>query len=267
MTEEKRNEVSIVDLIKSFYDFKFQILLISFSSAFIFFISSFFVTTLYTNKSFVIINEEMSQPEFDSPLSAFASFGGIELPGSNKNDEFIAIVKSKKFIYSFLKKENLLSINKNSKTTIEDHLKEIKSFQKNFKVIKTPRSSTYEFSFNSSDLMLANEIPNKIVLHSNDYIKKQEKRSLSNEMKFLESSFSSERNEEMKRMIASLIQKNLQSQTLALANIEYPFKFIDEAIFQKKVFSPNKIVRFLIGFFLGFFIGILWAFGKAFKIS
>ena len=105
MTEEKRNEVSIVDLIKSFYYFKFQILLISFSSAFVFFISSFFVTTLYTNKSFVIINEEMSQPEFDSPLSALASFGGIELPGSNKNDEFIAIVKSKKFIYSFLKKK------------------------------------------------------------------------------------------------------------------------------------------------------------------
>ena len=52
-------------------------------------------------------------------------------------------------------------------------------------------------------------------------------------MKFLESSFSSERNEEIKRMIASLIQKNLQSQTLALANIEYPFKFIDEAIFKK----------------------------------
>ena len=37
-------------------------------------------------------------------------------------------------------------------------------------------------------------------------------------------------------MIASLIQKNLQSQTLALANIEYPFKFIDEAIFQKRSF-------------------------------
>ena len=73
----------------------------------------------------MIINEEMSQSELDSSLSALASFGGIGLPGSNENDEFIATVKSKKFIYSFLKKENLLSINKNSKTTIEDHLKEM----------------------------------------------------------------------------------------------------------------------------------------------
>lgn len=267
MTEETKNEVSIVDLIKSFYVFKFQILLISFGTAFVFLISSFFVTTLYTNKSLVIINEEMSQPELDYSLAAFASFGGIELGGSNKADEFIAIVKSKKFIYSFLKKENLLSYDKNSETAIENHLKEIKSFQKNLKVIKTPRSSTYEFSFTSGDLILANEIPNKIVLHSNDYIKKQQKQSLSNEIKFLESSFSTERNEEIKRMIASLIQKNLQSQTLVLANIEYPFKFIDEAIFQKEVFSPNKIVRFLIGFFLGLFISILLAFSKAFKIS
>ncbi len=266
MTDENKKEISIIDLIESLNAFKIQIILTSLFLASLFFLSSYFVSTLYINKSFVVINEDISKPELDSSLAALASFGGLELE-SDKNDEFIAIINSKKFIYSFLLKEELLSKEKNSDAKIENHLEEIKSFKKNLKIIKIPRSSTYEFSFISPDISLANEIPNKIVSYSNEYIKKQKKQSLSNELNFLESTFSIERNEEIKRMIASLIQKNLQSQTLAFANIDYPFKFVDEAIFQKEIFSPNKIVRFFIGFLLGLFISILWAFSKAFKIS
>ena len=267
MTEEERNEVSLVDLIKSLYSSKFQILFISFLLAFIFLISSFLVTTKFTNKSIVIINEEMSQPKIDSTFSVLASLGGLELNESNKNDEYIEIVKSKKFAFSFLSKNNLLAEKKNPFLTIEDYLKEIKSFQKNLKITKNPRSSSYIFSFVSDDLDLANEIPNKVVLFANEYIKNQKKEELLNEINFLEDAFTTERNEQIKLMIASLIQSNLQSQTLALANKDFPFKFIDEAILQKEIFSPNKIVRFFIGFLLGFFISILLAFSRAFKIS
>ena len=267
MTEEERNEVSLVDLIKSLYSSKFQILFISLLLAFVFLVSSFLVTTKFTNKSIVIINEEISKPKIDSTFSVLANLGGLELNGSKKDDEYIEIVKSKKFAFSFLSKNSLLTEKKNSKLSIEDYLEEIKSFQRNFKITKSPRSPSYIFSFVSDDLDLANEIPNKVVLYANEYIKNQKKEELLNEINFLEDVFTTERNEQIKLMIASLIQGNLQSQTLALTNKDYPFKFIDEAILQKEIFSPNKIVRFFIGFLLGFFISILLTFSKTFKIS
>ena len=147
MTEEERNEVSLVDLIKSLYSSKFQILFISLLLAFIFLVSSFLVTTKFTNKSIVIINEEISKPKIDSTFSVLANLGGLELNGSKKDDEYIEIVKSKKFAFSFLSKNNLLTEKKNFKLSIEDYLEEIKSFQRNFKITKSPRSPSYIFSF------------------------------------------------------------------------------------------------------------------------
>ena len=77
MTEEERNEVSLVDLIKSLYSSKFQILFISLLLAFVFLVSSFLVTTKFTNKSIVIINEEISKPKIDSTFSVSWRCNGI----------------------------------------------------------------------------------------------------------------------------------------------------------------------------------------------
>jgi len=258
--------------------------------------SVFFVTTLisvlYAFLAAPIYRAEVllapAQKDNQNKLSAIASeYGGLaSLAGINlgsfssgKTDEYIAVITSRGFISSFIRKENLMPIlfdkqwdEDLKKWDVEpDNIPTIGQaynlFNKVIKIEKDKATGLILLNIDWKDSVLAASMANKIVESFNHYQKELEVDEAKKSLAFLNNQLKNTNIVENKNTLYKLIEMNTKTLMLADITDEFAFKVLDPAVVPEKKVKPKRLLILAIGGIFGVILGVFIAFWQHFLNS
>lgn len=238
--------------------------------------ASFLVTPTY--KSDILVkaisgNDDQSQLSLlAEQFAPLASLGGIELSGSESKDEYLAILKSRKFTYQFITRNNLLPIlfaekwdSDNSRwldsesddpPTLDDAYKYFDSDIR--KVNEDRKTGHITLSIEWHDRFQAADWSNQLVAMLNEEVRAQTIDEATRSIAYLESQLQETNIVDLQRGIVRLIEGQLNRITLAKGRKEFVFKVIDPAIVRDEddVFKPDRVIWILGGVIVSAIIAI-----------
>jgi len=209
-----------------------------------------------------------------SGVQGMARLAGISLPSGLSDDvlTFIAIAESKKFNMLFINQENLLPV-----LFKEDWNEESQSWNNNdvptdiagqselrnhYSINYDKRDGIITFSMRWDEPELAAEYANKFVSSVNNYIRDDEIYEAQKSIDYLKEEIKNTALVDIRNVLNSLVQDQLQTIMLANVREDYVFKVIDPAIVPKTRIKPQRRQIVLVGFLFGIIVASLVIFGR-----
>lgn len=224
------------------------------------------------------VNEEGGQGGISALAAQYgdlAAMAGINLGGSSSSVETnIAILKSREFIYRFIKENELMPIlyekswdkeNKKWLSTdpkvIPTQWKAYKSFTNGvLKVNQDKKTGLVILNISWKEPHLAAKWANDLVKRINAHLREKAIAEGQRSVKYLEAEIAKTSDVSMQEVLYRLIEKQAQTITLAQVRKQYAFSIIDPAVVPEKRDKPNRRMIVVIGTVMGFFISIFLQF-------
>ncbi|MDC3106763.1 Wzz/FepE/Etk N-terminal domain-containing protein [SAR86 cluster bacterium] len=207
------------------------------------------------------------------PLGALASLSGISIPtSSNKVQTSLAILKSRIFLETFIKNNNIMQILYSDDWDQEKQvwkeepniLAALTSFRSFIDYKFDLDSGVINFSIDYVDPYVAKEWANKLIGSLNDYLRDEEIKYSENSIIYLEDQARNSEIDSLKLMINSLILEEIKKITIAKASNDFAFKVLDPAVVPLEKIGPQKRVIVILGTLMGLIFSILFVFGAKF---
>ena len=288
------DEIDLLELLRVLFNHKFSILLFTLvfgAGAFV-----IAITTPNTYQADVLVSSSQQGGGMGSSLASqyggLAAIAGIDLgSGDTGLESALALLKSRKFIISFINEENLkpvlfpgvwdpqakvwltlppspsmISRIKNALVNYADDeildvdpkpsdLTAYKKFSGIMMVSRDKTSSLVTIKVDSEDPVMAANWANKIVVRLNAYLKNEAISQSDQNIRYLEQEIVDTPLVEFKTALYELIEAEAKSKMFANVQKEYALKVIDPAIIPDQPIKPKRSLILILGVLLGFMVG------------
>ena len=286
-------EVSLKDIIKVCFSglplIIFLTMIFSISSVFY----SLSLPNLYTSQVTLIANDTNSMNAMPSGMGGLASLAGVSVaPSQNKSNEALAILESKKFLSSFIEKNNITPEilaskgwdSANNKIIYDVNIYDEKNkkwvrpanklqssnptlleaqevfLKDNLSIIYDQQTGFVIISLEYFSPYLAKEWLELIVMSLNKELKNYEVDKAEKSILYLENLLTSTRNKELASIFNNLIGKETKTIMLASSREEYFFRTLDPAFLPEKKSKPSRAIICVIGAIAGFSLSLFLIF-------
>ena len=233
---------------------------------------SFFLPVKFKASSIIVPVSNEKESNLASQLGGLASFTGVNLSSSNsKKNEYIAILKSREFLYPFFERNNILPVlfaekwNTNTNTWISGEKAPTlwdlyKKFHEDvFTLSEEIATGLLTVSIETEDPNISMIWANLLIKDVNDEIKNMAIEVSEKNLLFLSQKVESVKVSNIREALNQFIESELQKAMMANVSDEYAFKVIDKAVFPEEKSAPKRMIIIITGFFLGFFFFVLMA--------
>ena len=245
------------------------------SITFLSIIYSLLITPVYQAEVIAIPAEKSSSlGSITSSFSGLASIAGIDLPSGPADDiqTTIAIADSKKFNILFVNQQNLLPVlfkedwDEDTKSWIDNEppseLSAQARMRAQYSIGYDKRDGIVSFTMNWDNPEMAAKYANKFVSSINNYIRDDEILEAEKSIEYLKKEIEKTTLVDIKNVLNSLIQEQLQTIMLANVREDYAFKIIDPAMVPKTRIKPQRRQIVILGFIFGLIFGSFLIFIK-----
>jgi len=198
-----------------------------------------------------------------SHYSGLASLVGISVPGSEKAEESIALLKSRLITERFLVNENLLPVLYKSRWNSVKHewrkgthvptlWEASQYFEKKLRhVTRDSKTGLVKLSIEWENPIQAAAWANALVRLTNDYAKHKAIATAKRDIAFLDAQAAKTPYVEERQGIFSIMQTELTKEMLAKGSKEYVLKVIDPAFAPENPKFPKPLLWTILGLFVG----------------
>lgn len=245
-----------------------------------------------------IIEQDSNLAGLGSQLGGLASIAGISLGGkSDKTDLALAILKSRTFLMNFIAENNLkvelLAVKKWDQATdqyiydndVYDAINQkwvrkvtapkdaeptlleayIYFIEELLEIEKDKETGFVRVTIKHISATFAQRTVSKLI----ESIDKKMRLDVENETKksisYLKKAIKESKNTDLKVLLYSLIEQEVQKQMLTKVKENYAFKVIDNAVIAEKKYSPRRALLCIFGFVFGFVISLIVVFVRALR--
>lgn len=283
------DEIDLLELLRVLFNHKFSILLFTL----VFGVGAFVIaiTTPNTYQADILVSSSQGGGVGSSLASQYgglAAIAGIDLgSGDTGLESALALLKSRKFIISFINEENLkpvlfpdawdpeakvwltlppsmISRIKNALVNDADDeildpkpsdLSAYAKFSAIMMVSQDKTSSLVTIKVDSEDPVVAANWANKIVVRLNAYLKNEAISQSDQNIRYLEQEIVDTPLVEFKTALYELIETEAKSKMFANVQKEYALKVIDPAVIPERPIKPKRSLILILGVLLGFMVG------------
>lgn len=208
-------------------------------------------------------------------FGGLASLAGVSLGGGGSNEENLAVLKSRDFLWKFVQEKKLMPI------LFEDKWDKAANRWKESDPKKQPgqlavhrlfvkdslmtvetekKTSLVTVSIEWKDPKLAAEWANAIVDYLNQYLAERAIQRSERNLKYLNEALAKAQVEDFRKTLLDLITQDTKNAMLASAQKDFGFKIIDPAVEPDKKAKPKRAIIVLLAAVLAGFIAMLAAF-------
>lgn len=208
-------------------------------------------------------------------FGGLASLAGVSLGGGGSNEENLAALKSRDFLWKFVQEKKLMPI------LFEDKWDKAANRWKESDPKKQPGQLTVHRLFVKDGLMsvgtekktslitvsiewkdpkLAAEWANSLVDYLNQYLAERSIQRSERNLKYLNEALSKAQVEDFRKALLDLITQDTRNAMLATAQKDFGFKVIDPAVEPDRKAKPKRSTIVLLAAILAGFIAVLLAF-------
>jgi uncharacterized protein involved in exopolysaccharide biosynthesis len=221
------------------------------------------------------VSEEKSNSGLNSLAGQYggiAALAGINLGGSSNSVETnIAILKSREFIYHFIRVNGLMPIlfkgmwdkeNEKWRSKNPGEIPTQWSAYKKFingilKVNKDKISGLVTLNILWKDPGLAAKWANVLVNNINEHLRLKAIEEAKNSIEYIDAEIAKTSDVTMQEILYKLIEKQMQTITLAQVREQFVFSIIDPAVIPEKKYKPNRRQIIMLGTAGGVFISVI----------
>jgi uncharacterized protein involved in exopolysaccharide biosynthesis len=200
---------------------------------------------------------------------------GVSLGGGGSNEENLAVLKSRDFLWKFVQEKKLMPIlfedewdkaanrwKKNDPKKQPGQLTVHRLFVKDglMNVETEKKTSLITVSIEWEDPKLAAEWANSMIDYLNQYLAERSIQRSERNLKYLNEALSKAQVEDFRKALLDLITQDTKNAMLATAQKDFGFKVIDPAVEPDKKAKPKRAIIVLLSAVLAGFIAILVAF-------
>jgi uncharacterized protein involved in exopolysaccharide biosynthesis len=208
-------------------------------------------------------------------FGGLASLAGVSLGGGGSNEENLAVLKSRDFLWKFVQEKKLMPVlfekewDKTANRWKEDdpkkqpgQLRAHRLFVKDglMTVETAKKTSLVTVSIEWKDPKLAAEWANSIVDYLNQYLAERAIQRSERNLKYLNEALMKAQVEEFRKSLLDLIAQDTKNAMLATAQKDFGFKVIDPAVEPDKKAKPKRAIIALLAAVLAGFVAMLAAF-------
>lgn len=208
-------------------------------------------------------------------FGGLASLAGVSLGGGGSNEENLAVLKSRDFLWKFVQEKKLMPI------LFEDDWDKAANRWKESDPKKQPGQLTVHRLFVKDGLMtvetekktslitvsiewkdpkLAAEWANSMIEYLNQYLAERSIQRSERNLKYLNEALSKAQVEDFRKSLLDLITQDTKNAMLASAQKDFGFKVIDPAVEPDKKAKPKRAIIVLLAAMLAGLIATLVAF-------
>ena len=283
---EKNKELDLYELFQILWNKKIYVITISIIAAIISIGISLYLPNTYTSKATLAPTEtEKSLYSQLGGLSAIAGFAdiGLSSDSASKSQEALERVKSFEFFSKYflpnVKLENVVAVKNwlsdsntitynqtiyNSKTNQwldkPSEQKAYSAFKKMLEISVDNKTSFITLSIEHKSPYLAKQWVDIIVHNINESMRELDIRNAKNSITFLNESTSSTSVQSIREVIASLLERQMQTLMLASSNADYVWKTIDSSLVPELKSGPNRAFICIVGTLLGSMLSMIFVF-------
>lgn len=252
---------------------------------------SFSIENMYTSSALLIPSNSLhtqNTSSFSGQFGGLASLAGININSSQRNEAIFAIeiLKSRKFILDFVKKQKILAkllavkkwdsennqliydkekfdpvkgqwIEKDGQKPSNFEIYE--TFKSRFSVVYSAENNLVTLSVEHLSPHVAKEWVELLILSINNERRKEEIGDATNNIEYLNHQLGKTSLADMKSVFYSLIENETKRLMLAQTKYEYVFKSIDPAYLPDFKSYPNRTTWIIVGFIISLIMGFLVA--------
>lgn len=264
------NELSLIDILNLFIaDWKILIACTLLSALIAVSIAFYLPEKFKATITILPINSD-GTAEGESQLGGFASLAGVDIGSSgSRKYEYLAILQSREYLYSFFKKYNVLPFlypddwdkQKNEWNNSESVHRPwmayndfIDDYMEVFEDIST---GLFTVSIETQSSELSAKWANALVRDVNAKIQASAVYEANEKLDYLEKKSTEIKIESVRRALFNSIEKEVQNAMMANVRKEYAFKILDPAVEPEMRSSPRRLIILITGATLGFFLSLL----------
>jgi len=207
-------------------------------------------------------------------LGGLASLAGVSLgSGGGSTEVNLAVLKTRDFLWKFIKKEQLMPI------LFEDAWDAEQKIWKELDIEKQPtlwdayrvmngiisvssdkKTGLVTFSIEWTDADLAAKWANLLVNRLNEYLRKKALSEGAANLTYLKKELARSQVEDVRKTLFSLIAKEQQKAMLANTRVQYAFSVVDKAVSPDKKSKPKRALIVILATFVAGFLAIIFVF-------
>lgn len=211
-------------------------------------------------------------------LGGLAALAGVSLPGENKVDEALAVLKSRAFIQDFIQERDLLPVlfekywNEKKQQWKVTNSQDIPTLEEAYtifdekimKVSKDVKTGIVTLKVEWKDPVIAAAWANALVYKVNEEIRRKAILETQKKVEFLRHELNKTNSVEVKEAIYGLMEAQMKEAMLANVSEEYAFRVIDPAFVPEKKAKPKRVLICIAGTFVSALLGVFFVFGRKF---
>lgn len=210
-------------------------------------------------------------------LGGLASIAGISLGGGGSTEEYLAVLKSREFLWKFVQEKKLMPIlfedawDEQQKKWKETDPKKQPGQMNVYRLLnmggvlnveKDKKTDLVTVSVEWKDAALATEWANSLVEKLNLYLAQQAIARSEGNLKYLNEELMRTQVEEMRKTLFDLIANEQKHAMLANTQKEFAFKVLDPAVEPDKKIRPKRSIIVILTAIVAGFLAILYVFIK-----
>lgn len=208
-------------------------------------------------------------------MGGLASMAGLSLSGGGSNDENIAVLKSREFLWQFVQNNNLMPIlfedewdAQKKKWESDDPKKQpgqwdvYRLLTGVMSVSSDKKTELVTIAFEAKDARFAAKMSNDLVSQVNQYLAGQAVTRSQLNLKYLNEELARTQVEEMRKILFEMIANEQKKAMMANTQKDYAFKVLDHAAEPDKKVKPKRAIIVVLTAVLAGFAAVLAAFIK-----
>lgn len=230
-------------------------------------------TPVYRAEVVLAVNQSEQRPNISASLGGLASLAGINLGSSPDGTEAIATLRSRAFVEEFIEEYALLPVlfadewDAENGRWINDYPEEwpdirtgVKFFTEQVRSISEDSTTgLVTLAIDWTDPELAAQWAGILLERINERLRERDLENSERRLAYLNQQLEKASLVELRQAISRLIESEIQSITLAQAELEYAFKVIDPPRVPKEPVSPRRALILLLSIFVGAAVGFFVA--------
>lgn len=267
-----KRDISLLDLYGVLRESWYILLPLVLLCGLIFFAASFLFAERYKAEILVTPAEVLEQDRtLSGSISSLAALTGIGLmPGGNKKDEYLAVLKSKHFLFGFIREHGLMPVlfsdqwdaAKQAWLPAEDPPTLLDSYNEFtddvLDITEDAMTGLITIAISWTDPTLAAKWANAIVQDVNSQIQDETIQTSRKNLAYLEEMVRQTTLQPVRDALYAVIESEIKQSMLANATDQFAFKIIDPAIKPEQKHFPSRAAFLAIGLFLGLSIAFIY---------
>jgi uncharacterized protein involved in exopolysaccharide biosynthesis len=207
-------------------------------------------------------------------LGGLAALAGVSVGGGSSNEENLAVLQSRDFLWQFVQDKKLLPLlfdekwDEKAKNWKEADPKKQPSqldvhrlFKDNIlKVESDKKSGLITVAIEWKDAKLSSEWTNLIIEYLNQYLAERAISRSESNLKYLNEALMNTQVEEVRNVLFNLIADDTKKVMLASVQKDFAFKVIDPAIEPDKKIKPKRALIVILAALVAGFLAVIYAF-------